>query len=275
MEEKSKIVFLGGDRRSSYLFDAIARRYGDRVEAYGLPRGKPAESDWQAMAAQAKYLLLPVPAVREGALPMEVPNARRITLEEVLACARPDSRIIGGFLRAPQDARVENLLANEAFLLDNAQTTAEGAICIALQHMQQGLRDARCLVTGYGRVAKALVRLLLAFDAQVWVAARREEALEEARDAGALTVPLWQMEEPLGQMDVVFNTVPQRVLGEYQLSRMRRDVVILDLASAPYGVDLDAAREMKMDAAAYPSLPGKMFPRSAAQWIRSEERRVG
>ena len=43
------------------------------------------------------------------------------------------------------------------------------------------------------------------------------------------------------------------------------DAMIIDLSSAPYGVDLDAAREMSLRAWREPKLPGRYCPFSAAR----------
>ena len=48
---------------------------------------------------------------------------------------------------------------------------------------------------------------------------------------------------------------------------MKRDVFLLDLASAPYGVDFEAARQLKIKAATAPGLPGKTAPKTAGGLI--------
>ena len=65
----------------------------------------------------------------------------------------------------------------------------------------------------------------------------------------------------------VFNTIPAILLDEEKLKHLRRDVVIIDLASSPFGVDFNAAARLKLDAQPYQSLPGRMFPKTAAEII--------
>ena len=65
----------------------------------------------------------------------------------------------------------------------------------------------------------------------------------------------------------IFNTIPAVLLDEDKLRKLRRDVVIIDLASSPFGVDFNAATRLKLDAQAYQSLPGRMFPKTAADII--------
>ena len=66
-------------------------------------------------------------------------------------------------------------LKDETYLLENAKLTAEGAVFFAMQKTSIALRDARCLVIGYGRIGKELTHHLRSFGADVTVAARRPE----------------------------------------------------------------------------------------------------
>ena len=52
------------------------------------------------------------------------------------------------------------------------------------------------------------------------------------------------------------------------LCQLRKDCFLLDLASAPGGVDLDAARELHCRVGTAPGLPGRTAPRTAAAAIR-------
>lgn len=267
MPVERNIFIIGGDRRTTYLYDMLcAQNYGP-IYTYGLPRGNMPEDTWQHSAVQADLIILPVPAMRRGSIPMAGNGMPELTVENVLSCIRPDCPVIGGFLAPQEDARIINLLHNEEFLQDNAETTAEGALCIALQHGVKRLKGNRCMVVGYGRIGRQLVRLLNAFGCEVWATARRDEALEEIRHAGAHALHILQMEQQLGGIDILFNTVPERVLDESALHLLKRDAIVLELASEPYGVDIEAAHRLMLDAGIYGGIPGKLFPRTAAEVI--------
>ena len=62
--------------------------------------------------------------------------------------------------------------------------------------------------------------------------------------------------------------MPSLVLDASRLRETKADCVILELASAPGGVDFDAARALGRRAIRAPGLPGKVAPRSAAAAIR-------
>ena len=67
-------------------------------------------------------------------------------------------------------------------------------------------------------------------------------------------------EKFLEEYDIIINTVPARVL-EKSINTARKDCYILELASAPYGLDQEYAKEFNYEMGA--SLPGKVSPESA------------
>ena len=67
--------------------------------------------------------------------------------------------------------------------------------------------------------------------------------------------------------NIVFSTPPAMVVDKAVVKNADKDAVIIDLASPPYGVDLDAAREMGVRAWREPALPGRYCPENAADAI--------
>ena len=72
----------------------------------------------------------------------------------------------------------------------------------------------------------------------------------------------------LDRFDLIFNTAPALILDGARLRETREDCVIIELASAPGGVDLAEARRLGRQVIQAPGLPGKVAPRSAAAAIR-------
>ena len=69
----------------------------------------------------------------------------------------------------------------------------------------------------------------------------------------------------MSSFDAVINTAPAQVLGE--LSALRDGCILLELASAPGGLDPQAAQDGGMRYISAPGLPGKYAPVSAARLI--------
>ena len=156
---------------------------------------------------------------------------------------------------------------NEAYQTKNALLTAQAAVCAFHQSSDAALCDLNCLVTGYGRIARFLSRLLAAHGARVTVAARRESDRVLAEAERMKAVHMREMTEVLPEADAIFNTVPCRIFDAEALSLIRPGAVYMELASSPYGADIGLAKEIGVDVQMEQGLPGRYFPVSAAKAI--------
>ncbi len=150
-------------------------------------------------------------------------------------------------------------------MVGNAFLTAEGAVGMAIQEYEGAVNGSRCLVTGFGRIGKALCLDLKGLGAAVDCCARKSQDLTAIRALGCR--PL-RYREAGGGYDLIFNTVPARVLTAQLLSRQRPDALIIELASRPGGVDLEAAARLGLRVREAPSLPGRMSPRTSGELIK-------
>ena len=166
---------------------------------------------------------------------------------------------------AAEDKRIIDLWRDETLINDNAVLTAEGAVAAAMQAGTRSLRDMSCLVIGWGRIGRALTELLVGMGVKTTVASRSSAGRNRAIERGALAVNTDYLR--LKGFDVVFSTPPHSVLHDKILKKADKDVMILDLASPPYGVDLKAAWDLGMRAWREPGLPGRYCPESAAMAI--------
>ena len=150
----------------------------------------------------------------------------------------------------------------------NALPTAEGAIALAIEATDRTIHGSRCLVTGCGRIGRLLAQRLQALGAQVTVSARRYGDLAWAAVWGYQSLYTGRLSGNLEKFDLIFNTVPALIFDAGLLRQIREDCFLLDLASAPGGVDLDAARQLNRRVRNAPGLPGRVAPRTAAAVIR-------
>ncbi|MBR1585311.1 MAG: hypothetical protein IJ662_07225 [Clostridia bacterium] len=191
----------------------------------------------------------------------------------------PGQRIVCGLTDGETDALAKEkgwvplrVLRDESYTLENAALTAEGALCAAMEKRPASLCAARCLIIGFGRIGQALQKLLLGIGAQVTVAARRQESRDQA---GPGSVPIEQIPSLLPTTDVIFNTVPHPLLSENALRFVQPDALLIELASPPFGIDISAARRLGLNVHVESGVPGRYFPRSAAQaLLRYLEREV-
>ncbi len=154
----------------------------------------------------------------------------------------------------------------EEYQIAIARLTAEGAI--ALLRPETGLSGAHILLLGYGRIARLLARELQKAGALVTAAARSGEQRAWAEAEGIEALPLDALSGALDRFDVIIGTIPAPVLTEPLLALVRKDALLLELASAPGGIDAAAAHERGLRYIRAPSLPAKYAPERAAVILR-------
>ncbi len=286
MKSKQKIALLGGDLRQYTAAVLLSRRAWD-IHIWGLDKSGRGEDSVgfcrsvDEAVDEAVGVVLPLPASTDGKH-LHCPFATtgiRYVLRDLLSILPRGCVIVGGripqeFVREAEEYgfRVRDYFDSEEFQIQNAYTTAEAAISIAMNSLDKNLRGAKVAITGYGRIAKHLVKLLLALGAEVTVAARKESDLAWARASGCRTLSLLAPDaiSSLSRTyDVIYNTVPHWLFDRTFLTRVDPSTFLIDLASVPGGVDICAAKELGANVLWATSLPGKYAPFSAGELIAS------
>lgn len=156
-----------------------------------------------------------------------------------------------------------------SFQRENGAITAEGALQVAMRHRLRTLRGSEVLVIGWGGIGRPLAALLKGMGAaSVTVAVRRQEQLWVLKGEGYRPMLSSDLKESAQEFDVIFNTVPQLLLDRTVLACLRPNVLVVDLASKPGGVDWQAAKEENIKAVHALALPGQLMPVSGALAIR-------
>ena len=161
--------------------------------------------------------------------------------------------------------RAYDMMKDELVAARNAVATAEGVVAEAITRSPVNLTKSRCLVLGYGRCGRTLTRLLKSFLCRVLVF---EKDMTRAADAFVVTdgiVTETDLTDAIGNVDFIFNTVPERILPEERLRHVGENTWILDIASVPGGLDYRAAEELSVNAVLLPGLPGRYAPASSAE----------
>ena len=222
----------------------------------------------------ADCVVLPLPVTGDGTM-LNAPLSKAAhPLSQVLDALRPGQilcagRVDGGTLAMAQERGLilHDYFAREELAVANAVPTVEGAIQIAMEELPITLHGARALVIGYGRLGKLLAHRLSALGVKVSVAARKWADLAWAEAYGYGVEQTDRLEGWLCSYDLIVNTVPARVLGEERLAELERGCLVIDLASKPGGVDMEAARQLGVKVIWALSLPGKVAPVTAGKAI--------
>ena len=146
------------------------------------------------------------------------------------------------------NVKVIDVLEDEEVVVLNTIPTAEGALQVAMEEGEITLHGSNCLVIGYGRIGKILSKMLCGIGANISVAARKKEDLATIEAIGYNKIDIGVLNNELEKYDFIFNTAPAMVIDKDRIDILKKECVIIDLASAPGGVDFEVAKEKKIKA---------------------------
>jgi dipicolinate synthase subunit A len=257
------VAIIGGDRRQKYLSELFLR--GGTV-VYTALNDLCGGGDLAAALA-AGNIILPVPLSRDGVHLNAACTAQQLELDCLFSMLPRGKRLFG----LPADKASElgcsgyDYAARSDFALANALPTAEGAISMAVNASDGVICHSRCMIVGYGRIGKLLAVRLDGLGAFVTIACRSATDRAVAGSYGFNVIDSSALDKYDFDYDYVFNTVPVRLL-EPVADRMAGSVLI-ELASAPYGMSSAAAEEAGIKLCLGTGLPGKTAPKYAAEVI--------
>lgn len=275
-----KLVFVGGDARMVEViaqateFDASAALIGfDRLTRTFTDTASVELSE--AAFADVDAVVLPIAGMDDAGVVESQFCARKVVLTDAhFAAMRPGSLVFTGIARPrlaelceTHGLRLVRLMELDEVAILNSIPTAEGAIAMAMEHTEVTIHGSRSIVIGFGRCGQTLARTLAALGARVGVVARQAPQLARIREMALTPHSISDLAAAVGDADIVFNTAPHPVLTAAVLSGMRRDTVIIDIASKPGGTDFRYTDRHGMKAFLAPSLPGAVAPRTAGRII--------
>ena len=280
MAGKEIFTVIGGDLRQLQLAKMLCED-GNEVSVYGVHDCDICgvkvltQTEYLDCVAVSDYIILPLPLTGNGV----TVNAHRfdkpIYLKDIFCAAKKGCMLFGGMvdksffdLADELGLQLCDYFQREELTVLNAIPTAEGAVQIAMEETPFTIHGSSCMVTGYGRVGRRLAELLKALGANVMVAARKYADLAWIKAEGYEGIKFEDLKDALPRVDILFNTVPAVILEEEELSYLKADSLIIDLASKPGGVGFDTAKRMGLKVIWALSLPGKVAPITSGTIIK-------
>ena len=262
-----KVVFVGGDLRQKYASD-----YLNEYNVESIYRPNLTEFN---LIACANVIVLPLPVSADG-IHLNINNNEsksKVKLQDLLSQAGENVLILGG--KFPKDIKefmIENKIRYidyyeiETFQIQNALLTAEGAIYYAKNRMSKSIHSSRVAVLGFGRIGKILAYLCRSQGAKTTVYARGDVDRTWSSVAGitALKIDKLGTDEPC-KIDIIFNTIPHNIINENIISKIKKDTLVIDLASKPYGIDEELIIKHRLNYHRELGIPGRYAPKSAGE----------
>jgi len=273
-----KITVLGGDKRSIQLINLLLKD-GHDIEIFGFDDMEIAPlktiKDLKIAIEESDIVLGPLPCSTDDRLLNTPLYNGEIRIDEVFSMMKKNQIFIAGKITKniisianEYDVLTKDLLDREELAVLNAIPTAEGGIQVAMEEMDITIHDANALVLGFGRIGKLLAKSLFGMGANVNVEGRKHEDLAWIKGYGYNPINLYELKNNLSNIDLIFNTIPSMVLTEDILSMLKKDCLVVDLASKPGGVDFEKAEELKIKTVWALGLPGKVAPITAAKIMK-------
>ena len=276
--EKS-ITVVGGDLRIVKLIEMLDKD-GYKVFTYGLENSEELlnlESvemcpTLEEAVSNSKIVVGPIPLSSDRKR-LSTPFGRNNVELTDFVQALKDKYLIAGNINIREELeengiQYTDLLKREEFSVLNTIATAEGTIQIAMEETQRTVHGSNVLVMGFGRIGKVLAKMLDGIGAKVYCEARKNEDISWIKAYGYNPVHLNDLNENLNKFDIIINTIPFQILDAERLDLIRKETIIVDLASNPGGVDRRAAREKGIKVIWALSLPAKVAPLTSAEFIK-------
>lgn len=274
------VSIIGGDLRMIRLAELYSK--DEKVYTYGLE--KYFKKDYENIMSKniilcgsleeciekSKSIISGVPITKDN-ITVNAPFSNdNINLEELKEHLKGKQFIAGEIPENFYEDDVENfdLLKNDELTILNAIPTVEGTIKIAIDAREETIFESNVLICGYGRIGKILCDRFSALGANVYCTARKEADLTWIREKRYVPIKYNEIKEHAPRMDLVVNTIPYIVLEKEILDYFKKDVLMIDIASNPGGIDKAYAKQSAIKIINAQGIPGREMPMTAAKYIK-------
>jgi len=270
------IAVIGGDLRIVKLVGMLEKE-NYVVKTYGLEDAPEVSIKCDTIEEcinDADIVIGPLPLSSNGEHINTPFSENKLGLEELLSKLEGKTFIAGSIkpevyeMATKNNITILDIIKREELAVLNAISTAEGAIQIAITETPKNLHGNNVLVLGFGRIGKILSKMLDGIGAKVSCEARKTTDLAWIKAYGYEPINLVELKQHIHKFDIIINTIPYVVLNKEMLQEVKKDALIIDLASNPGGVDRNAVKELDLKFKWALSLPGKVSPVTSAEFMK-------
>lgn len=275
----NSFIFIGGDMRSIYAAQRLGKRYSCCAYGFDLPE-QTADVHILREPVSCDYAVLPLPVSLDGEnincpyrseslMPIGFDILKKVVKKGGTVFTSKSFPLLEKVCQE-EGLSLVNYFEREELTVMNAVPTAEGALEIALRELPFTIHGSNVLITGFGRIGRVLAKDFSALGANVFAVSRKYSDAAWTRVYGCLPVNLTaagEFENALKNADLIINTAPADIFDRKRLMLIRRDTVMIDLASKISVEDLTLAEDVGVKVIWARSLPGKTAPVTAGRII--------
>lgn len=271
MKPNMNFIVAGGDARQIYLAERLAHKYNIIMTGFDKFEGDLNNIISAEIPDRiADGIILPVPISSDGYTLNTPFSGENILLADLIPKIVRNGTAYGGKFSAvsrqifsDRGIVTEDYSIREDFSVMNSLATAEGALQVIMENSELMICKMRILITGFGRIGRSLADRLSKMGADVTAAMRKKSDMAWAEIYGYKYADINNAAVFSKYYDVIINTVPSMIINSEIIDRLYRNVLIIDLASMPGGVDFDYAASKGIKTIHALALPGKKVPVSA------------
>lgn len=264
--EQVNYSIIFGDERSRWLRRLLTED-GHKVRSFGLGLKEDEKNAKDALSG-SNCVVLPLPMLSADGMITAPFSDEKLSIEILYPLIPEGALVMGGKVPEKTPFSIVDYFQREELTVQNAALTAEAALFVLMKELPSALCESNVIVVGAGRIGKLLALKLKALGCAVTVTARRESDLALISALGCDWCRTSDLRLCAGEADAIVNTVPAKVIDESVMRKMKKDALLLDLASSPFGHDQADAVRLGVRAMYAPGLPGRVSPKSAAAAIR-------
>jgi len=270
------LAVLGGDERELIFIPELIKM-GAKVNVAGFDKNSVSKeaihyNSVEEAVENVDAAVMPMPGTDEEGRIRAIYSKKSLVFTEEAAEKLSGKPLFIGVAKsyikklcADYNINLVEIAELDEFAILNSIPTAEGAIQIAMQETPYTIHNSCCFVLGYGRVGTTLARMLRSLGAKTFVVSKNDVELARAFEQGSSIIKLEELAHKINQADIIFNTIPARVLDGAVLEAVSKNSLIIDIASTPAGTNFELAEKLGIKAILAPGLPGKVAPKTSGE----------
>ncbi|WP_353892038.1 dipicolinate synthase subunit DpsA [Proteinivorax hydrogeniformans] len=269
------IHLIGGDDRELYLAENLKEK-GYNVSLWGFDLKGFNKFDVGAIGESIQpndKIVFPMSGTSEHGVVKSQYSKEPIVVEESFFIQLPQKTLIcigwarKWFLSLAEkyNCKVIEIAEDDELAILNSIPSGEGAIQMAMDNSEITIHGSKAIVIGFGRCGTTLARMLQGLGAKVTIVTRNPVNLARAFEMGFYGIHPQKAKQHYSKAELIFNTAPSMVLDKKALESLKNVEVIIDIASAPGGVDFAYAKKIGIKALLAPGLPGIIAPKTAGK----------
>lgn len=255
-----KFSVIGGDLRLSNLARTLANDENE-VYVFGMEKAKDIINDERIKKCKnvnetiekSNTIITSIPFLKDENEVYATFSDDIIQLDDLIENNHKNKTLIAGSISKNAKEKLEasygkviDIMNEEELVVLNTIATAEGAVDVAIQNTDITIHGSQVLILGFGRVAKEVANKFHGLSAKVTCAARKKSDLAWGKALGYGAVNIYDLREDLKQYDIIINTIPQMIIDKEEMQYMNKNVLLIDLASSPGGINTNDAQKLRL-----------------------------